>query len=197
MAAYMKGIAPFFGVPAPQRRVIQREVFAGWNPDERDAIEFATGAWRVDERELQYAGCDLLERTVQRASAELLPTLEQLITTKSWWDTVDALARSVGGLVLRYPDLGNEMDRWIGSDDIWVARVAIIHQLRFKTATNADRLFGYCERRASDTEFFVRKAIGWALREYAKTDPNAVREFVTTHERSLSGLSKREALKHL
>jgi len=89
------------------------------------------------------------------------------------------------------------MDEWIGDDDIWLARTAILHQNRFKGGTDADRLFRYCEVRAADTEFFLRKAIGWALREYSKTDAVAVRAFVAAHDRELSGLSKREALKWL
>ncbi len=197
MAAYMKGIAPFFGVPAPRRRALQREVLAGWTPDELEIIEFASSAWRIDEREMQYAACDVLERGAKRSSAELLVTLERLITTKSWWDTVDALAAAVGTLVQRFPELRTTMDRWIESDNDWLARVAIIHQLRFKADTEHERLFAYCVRRAADSEFFIRKAIGWALREYAKTEPAAVRAFVDEHEAVLSGLSKREARKHL
>jgi 3-methyladenine DNA glycosylase AlkD len=87
------------------------------------------------------------------------------------------------------------MDAWIRHDDIWLARTAIIHQLHCKSATDADRLFDYCLRRAHDSDFFIRKAIGWALREYSKTDASAVRRFVREHDVELSGLSKREALK--
>ena len=103
--------------------------------------------------------------------------MEELITTKSWWDTVDALAsRTVGALVLADPALRKTMDRWIRSDDIWIARTAILHQLFYKEATDTSRLFDYCLLRAGDNEFFIRKAIGWALREYSKTDEVAVRD---------------------
>ena len=91
--------------------------------------------------------------------------------------------------------LATATDRWIGGDDIWLARSAILHQLRWGADTDADRLFEYSLRRAGDTEFFIRKAIGWALRQYARTDPDAVRAFVERHE--FSGLTRREALKHL
>jgi 3-methyladenine DNA glycosylase AlkD len=197
MARYMKGHFDFFGVPAPARRAIQRAVLLGWKPDEGELVEFATAAWLIDEREVQYAACDLLERGATRASGELLVILEQLITTKSWWDTVDALASAVGSLVMRFPELRTTLDRWVESENFWLARVAIIHQLRYKADTDSHRLFAYCERRAADTEFFIRKAIGWALREYAKADPDAVRAFVAAHQHELSGLSKREALKHV
>lgn len=89
------------------------------------------------------------------------------------------------------------MDHWIASDDIWVARSSIIYQLGYKRNTDADRLFDYCQRRSGDTEFFIRKAIGSALREYSKTDPAAVRDFVSRNQERLSGLSKREALKRI
>jgi 3-methyladenine DNA glycosylase AlkD len=89
------------------------------------------------------------------------------------------------------------MDEWSAADDLWLVRTAILHQLRFKESTDADRLFAYCTRQAGHPDFFVRKAIGWALREYAKTDPEAVRGYVRTHEGRLSALSLREARKHL
>ncbi len=197
MAAYMKGIAPFFGVPAPERRRIQRAVLDRWKPDEHALVEFARAAWNRPSRELHYAACDLLQRNAAGLSADVFADLEWLITHKSWWDTVDSLAPVVGVLVGAVPSLDREMDRWIDADDFWLARVAIIHQLRRKLDTDADRLFRYCLRRAADQEFFVRKAIGWALREYAKSAPDAVRAFVDAHESELSPLSKREARKHL
>ena len=197
MAAYMKGVAPFFGVSAPDRRRIQREVFNGWKPDERDVIAFARAAWDRPQRELQYAACDLLQRRATWLSVGVFADIEWFITHKSWWDTVDSLAPVVGTLVATTPSLTQEMDRWIDADDFWLARVAILHQLRYQLDTDADRLFGYCLRRAADEEFFVRKAIGWALREYAKSAPDAVRRFVDAHDSELSPLSKREARKHL
>lgn len=128
----------------------------------------------------------------------MLLTAEHLITTKSWWDTVDSVAtKTVGALVRAHPELARAMDQWIDADDRWLARTAVIHQLGSKAATDCDRLFAYCERRASDTDFFIRKAIGWALREYAKTDGPAVQRFVADHAGALSNLSKREALKNI
>jgi 3-methyladenine DNA glycosylase AlkD len=103
----------------------------------------------------------------------------------------------VGPLVSRYPDLALTMDDWIASDNIWLARTAIIHQERFKDRTDVERLFSYCLLRAADRDFFIRKAIGWALREYSKTDADAVRRFVADHGSELSPLSQREALKWL
>jgi 3-methyladenine DNA glycosylase AlkD len=124
--------------------------------------------------------------------------VEQLIRAKSWWDTVDALAASVvGPMVAADPSLVATMDRWIADADVWVARSAILHQLKYRDRTDADRLFGYVDRRCHETEFFLRKACGWALREYARTDPASVGRYVADRGDRLSMLTRREALKHI
>jgi 3-methyladenine DNA glycosylase AlkD len=197
MVRYMKDRFPFFGIPTPARRALHREVLGHWQPDEAELVVFADALWARPERELQYAACDALERGARRCSPALLDHLEGWITTRSWWDSVDSLAHAVGNLVRVHPELAAVMDEWIEAEDVWIARVALIYQLSYKEATDADRLFRYCARRAADSEFFIRKAIGWALREYSKTDPDAVVAFVTTHDAELSPLSRREALKRI
>ena len=107
------------------------------------------------------------------------------------------LTAIVGPMVAADATLSATLDRWIDDEDHWIARTAILHQLKYRERTDADRLFRYIDRRASDTEFFLRKAAGWALREYAKTDPDAVRAYVDDCGDRLSGLTRREALKHL
>lgn len=195
MRRYMKDRFAFFGIPTPARRAIQREVLGRWAPDELVLVTFTDGAWAHEERELQYAACDVVGRRARKCSADLLLAVERWITTRSWWDTVDALASAVGDLVAAHPELVRVMDRWIDAEDFWLARVALLHQLRYREVTDADRLFAYCARRAGDRELFVRKAIGWALRTYTATDPDAVRRFVAEHE--LSPLSRREALRRI
>jgi 3-methyladenine DNA glycosylase AlkD len=117
-----------------------------------------------------------------------------MLITKSWWDTVDAVAADiVGRLVQRHPALVKTMDAWIADDNMWLQRTAILHQLRFKDQTDEKRLFGYCLKHGSQKEFFIRKAIGWALREYSKTNPAAVKKFVKTAP--LTNFSKKEAMK--
>ena len=197
MAKYMKNHFAFFGLPSPVRRAIQREVLGRWAPDDTELVEFVDSAWAAPEREFQYAACDVVARRARHCSPDRIDDLERWITTRSWWDTVDALAHGVGDLVAAHPELGTVMDRWVDADDFWLARVAITHQLRFKAATDTDRLFRSCTRRAADPEFFIRKAIGWALREYAKTDPDAVLAYVRAHETELSPLSRREALRRI
>ncbi|WP_204328109.1 DNA alkylation repair protein [Streptomyces aureoverticillatus] len=199
MRAYMKDIAPFLGLTAPVRRDLNRAVLAGTpRPEEADCAALALRCWELPEREYQYFAVDYLRRHVKRCSSGFLPVARQLVTTRPWWDTVDALAAHVvGGLVAADPALRADMDAWIEDEDMWAVRTALLHQLRHKDATDTGRLFAYCERQARHPDFFIRKAIGWCLREYAKTDPDAVRDFVATHREVLAPLSVREALKNI
>ncbi|MFF3643216.1 DNA alkylation repair protein [Streptomyces sp. NPDC002564] len=199
MRAYMKDVAPFLGLASPVRRELSRAVLAGTpRPDERDCTAIALRCWELPEREYAYFAVDYLRRHVKRCSSGFLPVARHLVTTRSWWDTVDLLAAHVvGALVEADPGLRSAMDEWIEDEDLWVARTALLHQLRYKTATDTERLFAYCVRRSGDSDFFIRKAIGWCLREYAKTDPDAVRGFVDRNRDVLAPLSVREALKNL
>jgi 3-methyladenine DNA glycosylase AlkD len=121
-----------------------------------------------------------------------------LVTTDPWWDTVDVLAAHVvGAIVARHPETVATVDEWLRDGDLWLARTAILHQVTYADRTDAGRLFGYCLARADHRDFFIRKAIGWALRQYAKTDPEAVRAFVREHEGTLAPLPVREAVKNL
>ena len=198
MAAYMKNHFEFLGVMAGPRREAQRDFLnlATKGPIE-DVWLTVWECWDQPEREFQYLGADLVRKNAQRLSPSDLPQLKRLIETKSWWDTVDSLATHAVGAVVRRHDQASVMDSWIDSENMWVARTAILHQLHYKQATDSDRLFDYCDRRATDKEFFIRKALGWALRQYARVDPDGVKAYVTANEDKLSGLTKREALKHV
>jgi 3-methyladenine DNA glycosylase AlkD len=199
MRAYMRDQFAFLGIPAPQQRLLGREVLAGLpRPTEADLDRVARACWDLPEREYQYFACGWLRRHARICSAAFLDTARHLVVTRPWWDTVDALAAHlVGPLVTHHPELVSTMDEWILDDNLWLARTALLHQLAYKDATDEARLFRYCRLRADHRDFFIRKAIGWALREYARTAPDAVRAFVRTHEARLSPLSVREALKHL
>lgn len=198
-AAYMKNVAPFLGIPTPRRRALSRTVLDGTPaPGEADCAAVALRCWALREREYHYFATDYLRRHVGRCSSGLLPVTRRLVTTVPWWDTVDMLAvHVVGPLVAADPALRRVMDEWIEDEDLWVVRTALLHQLRHRGATDGERLFRYCLRRADHPDFFIRKAIGWALREYAGTEPGAVRDFVEGARDRLSPLSVREALKHL
>jgi 3-methyladenine DNA glycosylase AlkD len=199
MAAYMKNKFEFLGVRSPAARAASKPFLRaakGVSGDE--LVAFVNQCWAQPEREFQYVAVTLTRKHVKKLEPSHLPDVENLITTKSWWDTVDSLAAwTVGPMVSAYPELGAVMDTWIEDDNLWLVRTAILHQLSYKESVDADRLFRYAERQAEHPDFFVRKAIGWALRQHARVDPDAVRAFVAEHDDQLSGLSKREALKHL
>jgi 3-methyladenine DNA glycosylase AlkD len=199
MKAYMKHRFEFLGVPAPQRRAAGKSfVGAGRDATEVQLLAAADRCWAQPEREFQYVATDLLSRWKATLGSESLPPIERLIRTKSWWDTVDVLAAHlVGSIVAGDASLAATMDEWVDDPDFWVARAAILHQLGYGADTDAERLFGYVDRRCADTEFFIRKACGWALRQYARHDPAAVRAYVLDRGDRLSSLTRREALTHL
>jgi len=199
MTGYMKGQFAFLGVTAGDRRMVTKEIIRSaktMKPD--DLIDFAGRCWAEPEREFHYLGMDALRAGANRLRSTDLGALRSFILATPWWDTVDSLAAwTVGPMVSNHPELTRSMDDWIEDDNIWIARTAILHQLGYKENTDAARLFRYAERRASHADFFIRKAIGWALRQYARVEPEAVGLFVAEHDAELSGLTKREALKHL
>lgn len=197
MRAYMRDQFDYVGLHRPAQRALLRGAARGLPaPTEADLAEFARACWARPEREYQYAACDWLRAHVPACGPGFLPVVRELIEAKSWWDTVDTLATdTVGPLVLRHPELVASMDAWVAEDGLWIIRTALLHQLTYKQRTDTGRLFGYCARQAGHPDFFVRKAIGWALRQYARTDPAAVAAFVAATP--LSALSRREALRHI
>lgn len=200
MAAYMRDQFPFFGVPTPERRRLlkdAREQIGPLGPD--DVLTAARDLWLGDERELQYSGMDLLRAHARALPTEALPAVAWCATTRPWWDTVDDLAQNTVGPIVRADRerLRPVLDAWAAGPDLWLARTAILHQNRYREATDADQLYAYCRLRAADTDFFLRKAIGWALREWSRTDPDGVERFVRDHHGELSGLSRREAMKRI
>lgn len=199
MVAYMKGQFEYLGLTAGERRIESKALIAlAKKMEPGELLDTADSLWSEPEREFHYVGMDLLRAGATNLRATDLGRVRACIEATPWWDTVDSLAiHTIGAMVREHRALVEEMDMWVESENMWIARTAILHQLMFKDDTDTSRLFAYCEMRMADTEFFIRKAIGWALRHYARTDPDAVRAFVATHDASLSGLSKREALKNL
>lgn len=199
MAAYMRDQFDFHGIQAKTRRLLDREVVSRGpaRPAHHYQIKVAHQCWERPQREFQYFAVDYLRTHYRRLDPPFIELGREFVVTKSWWDTVDALAGGAIGPFLCERGRMDVMDQWILSDNIWVARAALLSQLMAKDDTDAERLFTYCAQRASDTDFFIRKAIGWALRQYARTDPLAVRKFVAAHADQLSPMSQREALKHL
>ena len=200
MEAYMKHNARFYGIKTPERKVIVKEHIASWGvPEGKELKAVCRLCFKPDaRRELQYAVNDLLQKSLRSLTPDFLGLVEGLIPRNCWWDTVDFLSPKIaGGLLLRFPEYQkNYPDRWIESEDFWFQRAAIIFQLGYKEKTDTDRLFRYILRRADSTEFFVQKGAGWALRQYARTAPSLVRDFIHQSPH-LPKLTVREAIKHL
>ena len=200
MRAYMLNQFEFLGIRAGPRREALKALpkFTG-DPDELLALVAAL--WRLPEREFRYAAVDLLAKHHKRLDLAALPRIVQWVQTDAWWDTVDGLAGVVGDIVLkaksRDADAQSVMDAWLVHPNLWVRRVAMLHQLGWREHTDQERLFRYALTLAGETDFFIRKAMGWALRDHARTEPDAVRQFLSQHAEQLSGLTRREAGKHL
>lgn len=188
MSAYLRGQFPFLGINTPLRRAATKELLHRLN--QAPNWEFVFHCWEQPEREFHYVACDHLRKVPLQLSD--LPRLQELVSTKSWWDTIDPLARPIG----KASDAGT-MYQWAHDNDLWVRRVAIIHQLGWRGDTNLDLLSTIILANLGSNEFFINKAIGWALRDYARHDPSWVRKFLATHAAQLSALSRREAAKHL
>jgi 3-methyladenine DNA glycosylase AlkD len=202
MQAYMKSALPYYGVPMPEVRRIARAVFTGHPLEDRGTWESTVRALfdEAAHREEWYAALMLLNqpRYAAYVDGEAMPLLRHLITAGAWWDVVDDVAHRVGDALLADRERVEPVVRgWIDCDDLWLRRSAVICQLGHRERTDLLLLVDAIEPAMPEREFFLRKAIGWALREYAKTDPAWVRRFVAEHEDGLSGLSRREALKHL
>lgn len=199
MAAYMKGHFVFAGVRGPQKQEVLKLLKAecqNWTIDQLVAV--ARDGWLDEWREVQQLCIDLLKWRRLRLTAQHLPHLEYMITHKSWWDSVDMIASNLIGTVLSHSkDLQySTCERWIASENMWLRRSAIIHQLKYKEDTDHELLFALVESQKGSTEFFINKACGWALRQYAKTAPVHVAAFVSEHP-DLSPLTIREARKSL
>lgn len=198
--AYMKSVMPTLGVRVPEVRKITAAAFAQWPCGSVDELRSTVlQLWRsATFREERYAAIDLTGSRVVRGRLEMLPVYEEIIRTGAWWDLVDGVAHRIGELLQAHrAELDGVLRRWSEDPDMWIRRSSIIAQLGAKANTDAGLLATVIQANLSDREFFIRKAIGWALREYAKTDPAWVREFVAKHKADLSPLSRREALRNL
>lgn len=207
MAKYQRNQFPFLGIKSQMRRNIlkpylkqaklEAKLSYQESPDQ-EIIDwyFVEKYWSYAEREFQYIACDYLKEMKQYLRPDDLPRLKILIVQKSWWDSVDALVKTIGYVVHQYPQLKQTMVDWSLSDNIWLKRTSMIHQLGMKEETDVDLLAKTCENCLYMREFFVNKAMGWILRDYAKTDQTWVEKFLKSHEKGISNLTWKEASKH-
>jgi 3-methyladenine DNA glycosylase AlkD len=200
MSAYMKNHFPFHGITSQHRTELIKDLLSKENlPEHNDLPLICRQLWQLPQREYTYAALTLMTKFHKKLTPTDIPWLIDLVTQKSWWDSVDTLAGSVlSTLVNRLPDtLWPNFEPLISADNFWLNRTAIIVQLKMRDKTDTDFLTAAILPHMHSKEFFLRKAIGWSLRQYARHNPQWVIDFVQQHQELLSGLSKREALKRL
>lgn len=199
MQKYMRSAMPFLGVRVPVVRALVRAAAAADPPALPALLGAATTLWRAAAvREERYAATELLALPPARGRVQTLPLVTEVIVTGAWWDHVDAVAPRVGTMLLAHPAALIPVVRsWSLDADRWLRRASIICQLAARDRTDLPLLTEVIDANLADPEFFVRKAIGWALRQYARTDPGWVLAFVAARRDTLSPLSYREAVKHL
>ncbi|MCA1859711.1 DNA alkylation repair protein [Janthinobacterium sp. HSC-3S05] len=201
MQAYMRGQFVFLGVAAPQRRMAARGLLAGLKGiDAGTLLEHAQRLWQQPQREYQHVVLDMLALHRRQLAPDHIPALLGLARQRAWWDSVDGMAGIIGEVLQAEHQRGGDghahMDAALRHEDFWLRRIAMLHQLGWRADTDAGWLFGAALALAHEDEFFIRKAIGWALRDYARHAPEAVTAFANAHRQQLSALSYREALKH-
>ncbi len=198
-AAYMRDQFCYLGLKRPVRDGVQKELFKKHVITSREEFaQIVDHLWQKKYREFHYSALDLIIKQRKLWSPSIITLFERLVRTHSWWDTVDLIAaKLVGSLLEKYPDMVPMMDGWIEDPHLWIRRTAILFQLKWKERTDEKRLFAYCKKCAEEEEFFIRKAIGWALREYSKTAPKAVDKFISSNYSCLSSLSIREGSKYI
>ncbi len=200
MQRYLKTEMPFYGVQKPDRTPILCRVLDEFRPSSRDEYEeLVLALWSLRHREEKYIALGIAVGAAEFLQPESLPLYQRLIVEGAWWDFVDDVATHlIRPLVSGHPkEAWPTVDQWIGDEDMWLRRAAIICQVGARERTDPNRLFRFCEASLAEEEFFIRKAVGWALREFAKTDPEAVATFVGDHRDEMPGLTFREATKHI
>jgi 3-methyladenine DNA glycosylase AlkD len=202
MSKYMRNLFVYFGLSNPERKAIETPILKKWLTDKHlDWQTLVKSLWDSTERELHYTALALAQAKIKEMPIPAgLELCEWLAVRHSWWDSIDVIAPHLVGQLLRVATAEEReaiLSRWLISGNIWLQRICLIYQLTYKQATDTDiltrNIFYLCDSK----EFFIQKAIGWALRQYARVNPDWVREFVLQNHDNLAALSRREAVKHL
>jgi 3-methyladenine DNA glycosylase AlkD len=198
MKKYMRDQFEYLGIKTPQNTALQKEFFKEQGfPELSDLDTVLRELWSLPQREFQYVAVGLLRGFENKIPANFIRTIEYMLVTKSWWDTVDSIAGGIVGVHFqRFPEVRERyLAKWRASENFWLRRSAILFQLNYKKETDFDLLCEIIRENLDSKEFFINKAIGWSLRQYARIDPKAVKKFVKSTQ--LHPLSRREAMKHL
>ena len=197
MSKYMLNKFEYIGIKTPERRKIFKNFFKEYKNEEKIDWEFVNKCWENKYREFQYIAADYLKNMKDKLTIDDIPKLKQLILKKSWWDTIDNLDMTIGALALKDSNVNKILLEWSIDENIWLRRIAIDHQLLRKEKTNTELLEKVLENNLGQAEFFINKSIGWALRDYSKTNSEWVKNFIEENEEKMSKLSIKEAGKYL
>ncbi len=197
MRKYMRDQFDFLGIPTPLRRRLAKPHLKQLRQTATIDWDFIDSCWQCRYRELQYVALDYLAAVRDRLVPDDVERIRRLAQTKSWWDTIDAIDQIVGHIALQHPEVNATLLDWSTHEDFWLRRIAIDHQLGRKQETDAALLEQIIVNNLGQSEFFITKAIGWALRDYSKTDPTWVRGFIDKYRSRLAVLSVREGSKYL
>ena len=197
MSKYMLNKFEYIGIKTPERREIFKNFFKEYKNGEKIDWEFVNKCWENKYREFQYIAADYLKNMKDKLTIDDIPNLKQLILKKSWWDTIDNLDMTIGALALKDSNVNKILLEWSLDENIWLRRIAIDHQLLRKEKTDIELLEKILKNNLGQTEFFINKAIGWALRDYSKTNPEWVKTFIEKNRENMAKLSIKEASKYL
>ena len=197
MSKYMLNKFEYIGIKTPERREIFKNFFKEYKNEEKIDWEFVNKCWENKYREFQYVAADYLKNMKDKLTIDDIPKFKRLILEKSWWDTIDNLDMTIGALALKDSNVNKILMEWSLDENIWLRRIAIDHQLLRKEKTNTELLEKILKNNLGQTEFFINKAIGWALRDYSKTNPEWVKNFIEENKEKMAKLSIKEASKYL
>ena len=197
MSKYMRNLFKFYGIPTPKRKVIYKDLLKEEKKSKKIDWDFLDKCYEDEHREFQYLVSDYLIAMNAFLTYEDIPKIKKYIKSKQWWDTIDFLDRVIGEIGLRDNRVDDLMLDWSKDDDFWIRRIAIDHQLCRKEKTNTELLEKIIVNNFGSDEFFINKAIGWALRDYSKTNPLWVKEFLNKYQDKMDNLSIKEASKYI
>ena len=197
MSKYMLNKFEYIGIKTPERRKIFKNFFKEYKNEEKIDWEFVNKCWENKYREFQYVAADYLKNMKDKLTIDDIPKLKRLILKKSWWDTIDNLDMTIGALALKDSNVNKILLEWSLDENIWLRRIAIDHQLLRKEKTNTELLEKILKNNLGQNEFFINKAIGWALRDYSKISPEWVKNFIEKNKENMAKLSIKEASKYL
>lgn len=197
MSKYMLNKFEYIGIKTPERRKIFKNFFKEYKNEEKIDWEFVNNCWENKYREFQYVAADYLKNMKDKLTIDDISEFKRLILEKSWWDTIDNLDMTIGALALKDSNVNKILLEWSLDENIWLRRIAIDHQLLRKEKTDTELLEKILKNNLGQTEFFINKAIGWALRDYSKTNPEWVKNFIEKNKEKMAKLSIKEASKYL